>query len=344
MNKKLISRGLFFIFSFSASISTVATAQTDTLFYESGEHTVGEIKKMQRGIITIETSYSDSDFTVDFDLVTEIASQQSYLITLANGAIFNGTINSKDANGKVEIVTAELSFIVDRIELVDFKPIDDTFWDKFGASIDVSFSQTKANNLTQFSTRAYSSYVTKRWKLDAGLNAVFSSQDSVADTKRTDANIGFALFLPKGWTVGLSNEFLKNDEQQLQLRSTLKLGLGYYLIRNNSLYFSVIGGAALNSETYIENINPKRESGEAFVGMEYNMFNTGDFSMLTNLTTYPSLTEDGRIRVDYKLDLKYDLPLDFYIKVGTTINYDNQPVLGAAELDYVIQTGLGWEW
>jgi hypothetical protein len=32
------------------------------------------------------------------------------------------------------------------------------------------------------------------------------------------------------------------------------------------------------------------------------------------------------------------------IKVGTTVNYDNQPVPGATALDYVIQSGLGWEW
>lgn len=120
--------------------------------------------------------------------------------------------------------------------------------------------------------------------------------------------------------------------------------MGYYMVRTNALYFSALGGLALNSETYIENVNPARDSGEAFVGLEFNMFNTGDFSLLTNVTTYPSLTEDGRIRVDYKFDLKYDLPLDFYIKAGTTINYDNQPVAGAADLDYVIQTGLGWEW
>jgi len=52
----------------------------------------------------------------------------------------------------------------------------------------------------------------------------------------------------------------------------------------------------------------------------------------------------GRFRLDFKFDLKYELPLDFYIKTGTTINYDNQPVADAGTLDYVIQTGIGWEW
>lgn len=344
MNNIQSIRQLFFLVIFSALSAHFALAQTDTLSYLNGEITVGEIKKMERGVLSIETAYSDSDFTVDWEQIFLIKSGQSYLITLSSGGIFNGTINSTGVLNEVEIVTDEGSVKVSKLDIVDFNPIDDTFWNKFGASIDVSFSQTKANNLIQFSTRAYSSYVTERWKLDGGINTVFSSQDSVVDTKRTDANIGFRLFLQKGWSVGLSNEFLQNDEQQLELRSTLKLGLGYYMVRTNAAYFTVLGGLALNSETYTENVNPARESGEAFVGLEFNMFNTGDFSFLTNVTSYPSLTEEGRLRVDFKLDLKYDLPLDFYIKAGTTVNYDNQPVAGAADLDYVIQTGLGWEW
>lgn len=205
MNKTLQIRLFFLVLILAGLNAHIATAQIDSLSYVNGEITVGEIKKMERGVLTIETAYSDSDFTVDWEQVSILKSRQSYLITMSSGGIFNGTINSTGVINEIEIVTDEGSVKVNKEDIVDFKPIDDTFWNKFGASIDVSFSQTKANNLVQFSTRAYSSYVTERWKIDGGINTVFSSQDSVADTKRTDANIGFRLFLQKGWSVGLSN-------------------------------------------------------------------------------------------------------------------------------------------
>ncbi|MFN2128683.1 MAG: DUF481 domain-containing protein, partial [Anaerolineales bacterium] len=66
--------------------------------------------------------------------------------------------------------------------------------------------------------------------------------------------------------------------------------------------------------------------------------------LLTNIMVYPGITEKGRWRSDFNLDTKYDLPYDFYIKVSLTINYDNRPAEGASETDYVVQTGLGWEW
>jgi len=74
------------------------------------------------------------------------------------------------------------------------------------------------------------------------------------------------------------------------------------------------------------------------------MFDIGDLSLLTNLNAYPSITETGRWRVDYKIDTKYDLPLDFYIKINLTMNYDNRPAEAGRELDYVFTTGFGWEW
>ena len=59
---------------------------------------------------------------------------------------------------------------------------------------------------------------------------------------------------------------------------------------------------------------------------------------------YPGITEKGRWRIDGNLNIKYDLPLDFYIKLGGSLNYDNRPPEDASELDYVIQAGVGWEW
>ena len=74
------------------------------------------------------------------------------------------------------------------------------------------------------------------------------------------------------------------------------------------------------------------------------MFDIGDLSLLTKAMAYPSITEAGRWRADFNFDMNYDLPLDFYIKLGFSLNYDNRPVEGASETDYVLHTGFGWEW
>jgi hypothetical protein len=122
-----------------------------------------------------------------------------------------------------------------------------------------------------------------------------------------------------------------------------KLGFGKYLVRSNYTYLNVFGGISNNNEQFSSE-QPDNNSFEAFFGGDLNLFDIGDLNLRLKGNAFPSLTESGRWRVDMVFDIKYDLPLDFYIKVGTTYNYDNQPTAGASKSDYVIQSGFGWEW
>ena len=109
------------------------------------------------------------------------------------------------------------------------------------------------------------------------------------------------------------------------------------------MYFVLAGGAAWNYEDYDDITIEDRSSAEAFAAIEYNIFDIGDLDLKTSLIGYPSLTESGRFRTDYSFDLKYEFPLDFFINLGFTLNYDNKPVEGAATTDYILQTTFGWE-
>jgi putative salt-induced outer membrane protein YdiY len=121
-----------------------------------------------------------------------------------------------------------------------------------------------------------------------------------------------------------------------------KIGLGKYLIHTNSTYWGVQGGGSFNNEEFSDE-SLSRQSAEGFFGTELNMYDIGDLNLLTKVVVYPSITESGRWRTDFNFDTKYDLPLDFYIRLGFTLNYDNQPVEGAPNTDYVFQTTFGWE-
>lgn len=102
-------------------------------------------------------------------------------------------------------------------------------------------------------------------------------------------------------------------------------------------------GTSFNNELFYDSDND-RLSMEGFLSTELNMFNFDNIGLLTRISAFPSFTEANRWRTDFNFDIKYDLPHDLYFKIGTTFNYDNKPVEGASETDYVIKTGLGWEW
>ena len=339
--KLLIVFGLLFL-----SINTFS--QNDTISFNDSNIIVGEVKEMNRGVLTIETDYSDSDFKIEWEKVKKFKSTQYYNVSLSDRSIWRHAQLNSISEGKVAINGESGGTIVNIEEIVFIRQLKTTFWSKLSASVDLGYSITKANNLEQFNTRSSLGYKSDKWVLGANYNQVRSTQNDVEPIRRVDAAISANRQLKNGFFIGSQISFLSNTEQLIDLRTTGQLGGGYYISRTNNMYWNGFLGLAFNNENFEEIPNSEepssdRESYEGVIGTELNLYDIGDLNLLTNATWFPSITEKGRNRVNFSLDVSYDLPLDFYIKSGITLNYDSQPTAGASETDYVFQTGFGWE-
>jgi len=331
---------LLLIFVFSG----FANAQNDTIVSHTGDRLVGEIKSLEKGILTLETEYSDKDFNIEWKEIDQVKSSGTFLIILTDGRRLNGSIMSHPGDPPVVLISGSFGSIIidDLLDVFFLKPVERNFIGRLDASIEIGYTFTKAQNHHQFTTRSNLGYVAELWGPDASLDIIRNVQDAVAETKRTDASLGFRTFFNNSWYLALSNNILQNDEQKLKLRSTTNLSFGHLLINTYRAYWSAGTGVAYNFESFTTD-KPNEKSVEGLIVSELNLFAYEDLSLLTNLRVYPSFTVKGRIRSDFKFDLKYDLPLDFFIKVGFTNNFDNQPVEGASRNDYIIQTTFGWE-
>lgn len=338
----------FYTFSFLLFISAFAEAQTDTIYFNETNFITGEVKEMTRGVVTVKTSYSDSDFKIEWEKVKRFKSGQYFNIALSNRKnIAHVQINSIE-DGKIAISDDTGAEIVNIEDIVYLRRLKDAFWSKVSASIDLGYTLTKANNQQQFNMRSALGYKSSKWIYSGTYNQVRSTRKDVDPTKRIDAAISANRQLKNGFFIGAQVNFLSNTEQLIDLRTTGQLFGGYHISRTNNMYWTGFLGLAFNNENFTELPNSElpsedRNSYEGVIGTELNLYDIGDFKMLTNITWYPGITETGRNRVDLRLDISYDLPLDFYIKTGITLNYDNQPTAGASTSDYVFQTGFGWE-
>jgi len=322
-------------------------SQVDSLIMNTGEILVGEVKELKQGVIVIETDYSDSDFNVEWNKVKYIHTERKYLITTSNGDRYHGTMITALEVSRVTINDEEKGAVsLDILDVVYMKSVDESFLSRIDLLMSVGYSLTKANDNHQFSARLNAGYMSSKVGVNIYFSAVRSVQtpDSVSiSTKRTEGGLGFRFFIIRDWFALINADFLQSTEQKLDLRSLTSGGIGNYIVNTNQMYFVIAGGAAWNYEDYNDITISDRSSIEAFAGVEYNIFDIGDLDLKTSVYGYPSLTETGRIRTDFNFDLKYEFPLDFFINLGFTFNYDSKPVEGASDTDYVLQTTFGWE-
>ena len=314
----------------------------DSLVVSHGEVMTGSVKTLQYSVLTFSAPYSKSNFRIKWKQVSEIYTYGLFLITLSDGKRYNGNLISMGPD-TVLVVTPQGSIAAGLEEVVYLQSVDLELSNRFYASIDLGLSIARANHLKQLSIRAATGYLAKRWSADVKFSNLFSQQTGVDATRRTDASVGYNLFLPRDWYIPASLNFLSNTEQKLKLRTNGQLGLGKYLIHTNRSYWGFSAGASYNNEKFSGETDD-RSTWEGFTGTELNLYDIGDLNLLVKITIYPGITDPERLRANMNLDVKYNLPLNLYLRAGFTLNYDNRPAENATETDYILQTGLGWAW
>lgn len=302
----------------------------------------GEIKSMSEGVLKIETAYSDKDFEVEWINIDSISTTTRFLVTLTGNQRHTGKIRTTGTGGRAEIrklIGANIP--TNLLRIVALENLKNDFWGRVEASIDLGLNITKANNLRQFNANTILGYKADRWSLRGTFNALSSQQSNTDDIERSDYGITFTYYPQRKWYTYSNLTWFSNTEQALKLRFSARLGIGRALIQNNKVKWGLVAGVAPLRETFTNN-TPERNSTEAFLGSDWNLFDTGDLKFNGSVFAYPSLTERERFRTDVTFNIKYDLPLDFYIKTSATLNYDNKAAEGS-QTDYVWTFGIGWE-
>jgi len=315
----------------------------DTLYLPNGNFINGEIKGMEQGLLKIDTDYGDQDFVIEWDQVKQIYTSTYFFVSKNDGTIHYGWLRSDSVSTLRIIGRNGQVHTCDQLEIAFLRELNKGFASRLSAGFDVGLDLTKANNMRKGTASANLGYQAKKWNGQVFGSVLSSTQDETKPIRRYEVQADYRYIFFKGWALDPSINLLSSTEQSLDLRSSFKLGIGKFLMRKTYGYWGIGAGVNRNMEQY-SNETPDRYSWEGYFGTEVKLFDVRDLEFFTNATAFPSFTEKKRWRADFNFSIKYDLPLDFYVKLNYTVNYDNRPAEGADEADYVLRVGVGWSW
>src|SRR6478672_9084406 len=122
--------------------AAAASAATDVVTTLTGVKIVGEIKKVEKDVLTIGTVYSDADFKIEWDQIASLESDRQFLVETFDGRRLSGTLKA-DAARKATVLVGNVS--VPLAELSAMVPYERSFWSRFDAGFDFGYSLTQAN-------------------------------------------------------------------------------------------------------------------------------------------------------------------------------------------------------
>ena len=320
--------------------SEVVYAAQDVVITTTGDRLVGEIIRVEKDVLTISTDYSDADFKIEWDKVVSLESSRQFLVETFDGRRLTGSLKP-DPNTKAAVLVDGTSVPLAEVSAV--LPFERSFWSRFDSALDFGYSMTRTNSAKQLSLGSNLSYRDEHYYDQLFANVFRSSQDNAPDTQRWDVANDFRRFVGSRWYVNTTQDFLNSEEQGLDLRTTIGGGGGRYLTRSASQYLAVGGGLAWTNEQYIDVTLPSENSAEAYLSTEFMTEKVKITDFITRFTYYPSLTISDRYRLTYRFDLDFNLPGDWYFRIGFFDNYDSKPPQGFSRNDYGWSNSFGFK-
>jgi len=127
----------------------------DVVITTTDERLVGEIKKVEKDVLTLETGYSDSDFKIEWDKVASIESTRLFVVETFDGRRVSGSLKPDPVTkGVVQVGTISVRLT----DVSALQPFERNFWSRFDTGLDFRYSMTRTNSATQRTLGANMSY------------------------------------------------------------------------------------------------------------------------------------------------------------------------------------------
>ena len=323
----------------------VATAQkTDSLYHINGNILLGEIKKLEYGILDFKMDGMGT-IKVEIEKIKTLKSNKLFELVTTHGRLIYGFIDSSNVAGSIEVNSGYDSSIIHLYQVVEIFPIKKTFFLRLSGRVNFGFNYTKASNVGRVNFDWDLKYRNKKTSVSIFSSSVetFTPNDTLPPSSKYDISISMERKIKGIWSGITYISGNQNSELGLDLRLKFAVGMLGDIVHTNFNRLYLITAIVPNYEL-ADNQTSRTSNFEGQFSISYEIFkrNLPKIALGTKLDYYPSFTQK-RHRIDYNLDLNVEIISNFTIGLKFYYNYDSNPAaIEAANDDYGFTTTIGY--
>ena len=317
-------------------------ADTDTIVLKNGDRLMGEVKKLDLGKLEVSTGAMSTVY-IKWDRVAELTAPERFEIETSDGTRFYGSL-APAAPGKLGMVLDQHTEEVPFEQVVRISPIHHTFWRRLDGSVNVGATYARSSGVGQGTFNA--NVITRRPRFEgsSSLSLTLTQQQEEPDTTRAVLTLGYSRLLQNRWFIPGAGRFEHNSDLGVDLRSSVGIGVGRFLVQTNRSRFGAMGGIVVNREVPVS--GESTSNLEAAFGADYSFFtyDTPKTDITLGLAVFPSLTVAGRVRAQFDVNVEREIVKDFAVGASAYDTFDSQPPGGSTkENDFGFTLSIGWK-
>lgn len=317
--------------------------KTDTIIHINGNVLLGEIKKLDYGIITFKMDGMGT-LKVELNKVNTFGSKKHFQIILKSGMKYYGSFDTSAVKRTVKILLVNGSEVIPIDDIVEVYPIKRSFWLRTSGTFSLGFNFSKGSGIASLTSSGNLNYRNRKSYTVLNWNENTTMQSDTINSNKTNLSFNFQRLIIRKWYFGLNCEASSNTELGVDLRILAGASIINYLVHNNHNRFYLSVGGSGNKE-WSEGKSTIVNSIEGLLGLNYHYFKYTDpeISVTTYLNAYPNFTTANRWRINYSLDAKVEVFNNFDVGINFYYDFDNKPISTEASThDYGITTTLSF--
>lgn len=348
------------VIALAAAVACAPFAQADEVITADGSRIVGTVTSVEDGKVKVKTAFA-GDLTIDQAKVQQITTDEVLNVRLASGNTLVGTVTRQGASTIVNTTNGPMDITSDSITAV---------WPKDGKSPEVR----KAEAETAAAKKAAG-----HWIVEAGLDIAGTSgnKDSFgyggsvraelkrsddrllmyADGKRTEVEgdttaerlrggIEYEHNISEKSTWYVRTELTYDEIKDLNLRTDVAGGYGYYFLRDDETPHTLLGraGVLFRHEDY------DTGTDQQSVGLDLSLTHDWKFKpwgrVRNHLAYTPSFedTNDYQLNHETSVDILLANSKSWTLRLGVANEYVSMPAPGKEELDTAYFLRLVYKW
>ena len=321
-----------------------AAAKTDIVIFNNGDKLTGEFRSLKRGQLNLNTEATGT-IGIEWNKISNVVSNQRIQVETSNGTRYFGTLNSSDKDSQIIVLTDTGSQTLDSARVISMNPIEDRGIHALDVDLSLGYDFAKAGDVKHATFGVNMDYRSLIRIESLSFSTLITDSGSQDTSKRTNLGLRHTRLWKERWFTNTSMTFDQNDELGLNLRSSVGVGGGRYLIQSNTMMLSLEGGLQVSSENLIADDQDTESLETTFsLAWDWFLFEDPEMDWSTTYQLIPSLTEQGRVRGELNTTLSWEMIGD--LKRGFSLygSWDNQPQSEAgATSDYGINTSLVYD-
>ena len=317
-------------------------AKTDIVILNNGDRITGDIKKLEAGLLEFFTDTMGMVY-IEWRFITEVLSDKQHTVETTDGNRWLGRLQKPAEGEGIELQTGRGSIQIRPEDMVQAWPVEATFWDKLDLDISAGLDYANSTEISNFNFALDASYMTEIRLVQVTARSYNTHQPEGEDQSRNSLTGMHQYLLPGRNFRATLGGAETNEALGVNLRLYVGGGVGRYFTKSEDTWFSGLVGLLANQE------NPKQAGSEvnfeAVTGLRYRRFRfaSPERNLDAQLLVFPSITDFGRVRADFRTTFKFEIIRDLFWALEVYSSYDSDPLsLNADKSDYGITTSIGW--